>query len=87
MIDHIISYSFDNHKPIDIIYMKGMEITKRRIRVFKIEHKLIKAIDIDKGEIRSFKIDSILSAMHTSSLDYNSMKTENYRYKADNNIQ
>ncbi|MFA5524742.1 MAG: hypothetical protein WDA24_10335 [Tissierellales bacterium] len=73
MIDHIISYSFDNHKAIDIIYMKGMEITKRRIRVFKIEHKLIKAIDIDKGVIRSFKTDSILSAMYTSPLIQNNM--------------
>lgn len=87
MIDHIISYSFDNHKPIDIIYMKGMEITKRRIRVFKIEHKLIKAIDIDKGEIRSFKIDSILSAMHTSPLMQKDINTGVHRQEAGNNIQ
>lgn len=79
MIDHVINYSLDNRKPIDIIYMKGMEITRRRIRVFKIEKDLIKAIDMEKGVIRSFKRDFILSAMNTVHFNYNSTKNETHR--------
>lgn len=79
MIDHVINYSLDNRKPIDIIYMKGMEITRRKIRVLKIEKNLIKAIDMEKGVIRSFKRDSILSAMNTVHFNYNVIKNETHR--------
>ncbi|WIV11706.1 hypothetical protein [Proteiniborus sp. MB09-C3] len=87
MIDHVINYSLKNRKPIDIIYMKGMEITKRKIRVFNISGNLIKAVDIDKGVIRSFKRDSILSAMHTVSFNYNDAKIENHKPKTNNIMQ
>lgn len=87
MIDHIINYSLENRKPIDIIYMKGMEITKRRIKVLKIEKDLIKAIDIKKGKIRSFKKDFILSAMHTSLNMHQGINARVPKQEAGKNIQ
>lgn len=84
MIDYVINYSLKNRKPIDIIYMKGMEITQRRIKVYKIENDIIKAIDIDKGVIRCFKKEFILSAVHTSHFNYNNAKAQVYKHKTNN---
>lgn len=80
-MEHVINYSLEKRRPIDIIYMKGMEITQRRIRVIKNENNIIKAIDTDRGVIRSFKKDFILSAMHRVTFDYNVMKTEIHNQK------
>lgn len=66
MLDYVLNYSLGQHKPIDIIYMKGLEITKRRIKIFKMDDNLVKAIDIEKGAIRTFKKDRILSATNVS---------------------
>lgn len=87
MIDYVINYSLENHRAIDIIYMKGMEITKRRIKVIKIDGDIIKAIDLRKGQIRSFKKSFILSAMNTSSLMRKDMNTIIRKQETDNNIQ
>lgn len=62
MIERQLKYSHERHKPISIIYTKGMEIIQRKIQVLKIEHKYIKALDIDKGAMRTFTKDNILSA-------------------------
>lgn len=87
MIDYVINYSLENHKAIDIIYMKGMEITKRRIKVIKIENGIIKAIDLKKGQIRSFKKDFILSAMNISPLIQKDINSRIHKQETDNNIQ
>ncbi len=87
MIDHVINYSLQNRKPIDIIYMKGMEITERRIKVIKNENDIIKAIDLKKGQIRNFKKDFILSAMNTSIYNPKVINSRFHRQEADNNIQ
>lgn len=69
MVNQSLKYSLTNHKVITIMYMKGLEITQRRIQVLKIDDKNIKALDIDKGQLRIFKIKGILSAMDTKLID------------------
>lgn len=81
MIDNVISYSLENHKPIDIIYMKGMEITQRRIKVFKVDNNIVKAIDLKKGAIRNFKKDYILSAMQVRPSYYSEAYKKSLRYR------
>ncbi len=66
MLERQLKYSFDRHKPITIIYLKGMEISQRNIQVLKIEKDFIRAIDLGKRAIRTFKKDNILSAMDVS---------------------
>jgi len=63
MAEKTLKYSLQHHKVIGIIYMKGMEITQRRIQVLSIAGDHIKALDLDKQEIRTFKTENILSAM------------------------
>jgi len=60
------------------MYMKGLEITQRRIQVLKIDDTTIKTLDIDKGQLRTFKIDSILSAMDTKLIDSSEVIGGNY---------
>lgn len=79
MIDTQIKYSLERHRPISIIYIKGMEIIQRRIQVLKIEPKHIKVLDIDKGDIRTFKRENILSAISTKEVHkkrYNEIRSE-----------
>jgi len=78
MINQSLKYSLVNHKVITIMYMKGLEITQRRIQVLKIDDTTIKTIDIDKGQLRTFKIDSILSAMDTKLIDSSEVIRGNY---------
>lgn len=63
MVDYWLKYSLYNYKVITIMYIKGLEITQRKIQVLKMDDKNIKALDIDKWEFRTFKIENILSAM------------------------
>ncbi|MGF7057643.1 hypothetical protein [Brassicibacter mesophilus] len=69
MGEYALKFSYNNHKVIEIMYMKGIEITQRKIQVLKIEDESIKALDIDKGAIRTFKKDNILAAINISSND------------------
>jgi len=78
MINQSLKYSLVNHKVITIMYMKGLEITQRRIQVLKIDDTTIKTLDIDKGQLRTFKIDSILSAMDTKLIDSSEVIGGNY---------
>lgn len=87
MITHIINYSFENHKPIDIIYLKDMEITQRTIKVIKIETNHIKAIDINKGVIRTFKKNSILSAMKSSAISPKDLDFRVKKFQHTNSIK
>ena len=69
MVNQSLKYSLVHHKVITIMYMKGLEITQRRIQVLKMDDGVIKALDIDKGQLRTFKIESILSAIDTKLID------------------
>lgn len=69
MVNQSLKYSLNNHKVITIMYMKGLEITQRRIQVMKMDDTAIKTLDIDKGQLRTFKIDNILSAIDTKLID------------------
>ncbi|MBS4538228.1 hypothetical protein GOQ27_07120 [Clostridium sp. D2Q-11] len=79
MVDHELKYSLQNHKIISIMYMKGLEITQRRIQVLKIDKGIIKALDIDKQAIRTFKKENILAAMNMTIINESrSGKHESY---------
>ncbi|QUH20254.1 hypothetical protein [Alkaliphilus sp. B6464] len=69
MVNQSLKYSLSNHKVIEIMYMKDLEITQRRIQVLKMDNEIIKALDISKGQLRTFKIDNILSAIDTKLID------------------
>lgn len=62
MIDHILEASLENHQVIVIIYQKGNEITKRKIRVIRITDNDVEAYCYLRGQIRHFKKENILSA-------------------------
>ncbi len=79
MVNQSLKYSLVNHKVITIMYMKGLEITQRRIQVLKMDNEIIKTLDIDKGQLRTFKIENILSAMDTKLIDSNEEIRGNYR--------
>lgn len=79
MINQCLKYSLINHKVITIMYMKGLEITQRRIQVLKIEGITIKALDIDKGELRTFKVENILSAIDIKLMNSKDGIGENHR--------
>lgn len=78
MVNQSLKYSLINHKVITIMYMKGLEITQRRIQVLKMDDLNIKALDIDKGELRTFKIEHILSAIDTKLIDCDETSKWNY---------
>lgn len=78
MVNKSLKYSLVNHKVITIMYMKGLEITQRRIQVLKMDNEIIKTLDIDKGQLRTFKIENILSAMDTKLIDSNEELRGNY---------
>jgi len=60
------------------MYMKGLDITQRRIQVLEVDDTNIKALDIDKGKLRTFKIENILSAMDTKLIDSFELVRGNY---------
>jgi len=78
MVNQSLKYSLVNHKVITIMYMKGLEITQRRVQVLKMNNEIIKTLDIDKGQLRTFKIENILSAMDTKLIDSNEEIRGNY---------
>lgn len=78
MVNQSLKYSLVNHKVITIMYMKGLEITQRRVQVLKMDNEIIKTLDIDKGQLRTFKIENILSAMDTKLIDSNEEIRGNY---------
>ncbi len=69
MVNDWLRYSLNNYKVITIMYIKGLEITQRKIQVLKMDDEHIKALDIDKWKFRTFKIDNILSAMDAKLID------------------
>lgn len=69
MINTSLKHSLSNHKVIIIVYMKGLEITQRKIQVLKMNDKIIRALDIEKGQLRTFKIENILSAIDAKLID------------------
>lgn len=82
MLESQLKYSFTRNKPITIMYLKGMEVSKRNIQVLKLEKDYIKAIDLDKRAIRTFKKDNILSAMDIEySFNHRSLKINNHKHR------
>lgn len=65
MYDYVLRTSLVEHKVIDIMYLKGMEITQRKIKVLKINDNNIEAYCYLRKSIRHFKKDNILAAMYT----------------------
>lgn len=64
MYDYVLRTSLSEHKIIDIIYLKGNEITQRKIKVTKINNNDIEAYCYLRNNIRHFKKENILAAMY-----------------------
>jgi predicted DNA-binding transcriptional regulator YafY len=62
MIDYVLKTSLERHQVATIIYQNGEDITKRDIRIIKIENDYVEAYCYLRHQIRKFKIDNILSA-------------------------
>ncbi len=79
MSDYVLKYSLEKHKPITIIYQKGLELSQREIQVLKIEKGLVHAFCYKKKAIRNFKKENILAA-NISSIVYKSNYDSNNHY-------
>ncbi|MBU5484953.1 hypothetical protein KQI86_11455 [Clostridium sp. MSJ-11] len=66
MYDYVLRTSLTEHKIIDIMYLKGNEITQRKIKVIKINDNNIEAYCYLRNNIRHFKKENILAAMYTN---------------------
>jgi len=62
MCDYVLKTSKDKNLSCFIIYMKGSEISKRRIKVTEIKDDYIKAYCYFRKQPRIFKTENILSA-------------------------
>lgn len=65
MIDYVLKHALEDHQVITIMYMKGEEITKRKIKINKINDNEVEAYCYLRQQIRHFKKQNILSAMYT----------------------
>lgn len=63
MINHVLKYSLETQMPINIMYMKGLEISQRQIQVKRIEGDRVHAYCHKKHAIRNFKKENILAAV------------------------
>lgn len=63
MSEYVFRYSLENREKITIMYMKGLSITQRDIKVKKIDKDSIVAYCYSKKAIRRFTKDNILSSM------------------------
>lgn len=66
MFDYELKTSLIEHKIINIMYLKGEEITLRKIRVLKISDSDIEAYCYLRHGIRHFRKDNILAAVYTN---------------------
>lgn len=66
MIDHVLNASLEREWIITIMYLKGNEITKRNIKVLKIDKNNINAYCYLRKANRVFKKENILSACFIS---------------------
>jgi hypothetical protein len=62
MVDYVLQTSLIQHQDVTIIYLKGTEFTKRRIRVTEIKDDIVEAYCYLRHQQRKFKKDNILSA-------------------------
>jgi predicted DNA-binding transcriptional regulator YafY len=62
MFDHVLKASLEDHRVVSIIYLKGIDITERKIKVLDISEDKVKAYCYLRKETRIFKKDNILSA-------------------------
>lgn len=62
MLDYVLETSLEKHQVITILYQKGNEFTKRKIRVTGIKGNGIEAYCYLRHQVRHFKKDNILAA-------------------------
>jgi hypothetical protein len=62
MVEHVLRASIERNWVITIMYQKGLEITKRNIKVMEIHEDSITAFCYLRKETRRFKLYNILSA-------------------------
>ena len=62
MFDHVLKASLEKHQVITIMYQKGNEFTKRKIKVTGINDNGIEAYCYLRHQVRHFKKDNILAA-------------------------
>jgi predicted DNA-binding transcriptional regulator YafY len=65
MVDYVLRRALEDHQEITIMYIKGSDITERKIKVKKIDNDNIEAYCYLRHQIRHFKKENILSAMYT----------------------
>lgn len=61
-MDFLLKHSMKENIPIEIIYDKGNEFSKRIILVFQMEQDYVKAFCYTRNQIRTFRIERILAA-------------------------
>ncbi|SES65348.1 hypothetical protein SAMN05660297_00106 [Natronincola peptidivorans] len=69
MIDYALKYSYNNKRPITLIYQKGLEVSQRRIRVIQVTKEVIQCYCYEKKAARNFKTDNILAAFIPDTVD------------------
>ncbi|MDF2985411.1 MAG: hypothetical protein K0R50_921 [Eubacterium sp.] len=62
MVEYFLKASMERNRIINIIYLKGNEITERSIKVFEISNGNVKAFCFLRNQSRIFKMENILSA-------------------------
>jgi predicted DNA-binding transcriptional regulator YafY len=65
MVDYVLKHALEDHQVVTIMYLRGAEITERKIKISKIKENDIEAYCYLRHQIRHFKKDNILSAMYT----------------------
>lgn len=61
-MNFLLKRSMKENVPVEIIYDKGNEISKRMILVYQIEHDYVKAFCYTRNQTRTFRIERILAA-------------------------
>lgn len=65
MVDYVLKHALEDHHAVTIMYIKGKEITERKIKVNRIVDSDVEAYCYLRHQVRHFKIENILSAMYT----------------------
>ncbi|MEC1260354.1 hypothetical protein P9D34_07840 [Bacillus swezeyi] len=59
----VLYRAMEDGSPVEMIYMKKSEFSKRTILIKEIKNGYVKAFCFQKQQIRMFKIDAILAAV------------------------
>ncbi|ALC83394.1 MULTISPECIES: hypothetical protein [Bacillus] len=60
-MDFLLRRSMKENMPVEIIYDKGNEFSKRMINVFEIEQDHVKAFCYTRNQMRTFRTERILA--------------------------